>query len=60
MANIGLKICSRCILPETFPGIKFDEAGACNHCRQEESIVAEAPDRKQKYCQKLDELIARM
>lgn len=58
MVNLGLKICSRCILPESFPGIKFDETGVCNHCRQEESVMADAPARKQKYCQKLDELVA--
>lgn len=27
-----MKRCTRCILPETFPGIKFDEAGVCNYC----------------------------
>lgn len=27
-----LKRCTRCILPETFPGIKFDEEGVCNYC----------------------------
>jgi hypothetical protein len=58
MVNLGLKICSRCILPESFPHIKFDEAGVCNHCRQEESIMAVAPARKQKYCHKFDELVA--
>ena len=24
--------CTKCILPETFPGIKFDEQGVCNYC----------------------------
>jgi hypothetical protein len=28
-----MKLCTRCVLPETFPGIKFDEHGVCNHCR---------------------------
>ncbi|RLB11960.1 MAG: hypothetical protein DRG39_03175 [Deltaproteobacteria bacterium] len=28
-----LKRCSRCILPETFPGIEFDENGVCNYCK---------------------------
>jgi hypothetical protein len=28
-----MKLCTRCVLPETFPGIKFDEQGVCNHCR---------------------------
>ena len=50
-------ICSRCILPETFPRIKFDEAGVCNHCLQEESTVAGALAKKKIFCQKLDELV---
>ena len=29
-----MKRCTRCILPETFPGIKFDENGLCTHCRR--------------------------
>lgn len=27
-----LKRCTRCILPETFPYIEFDEKGVCNYC----------------------------
>ena len=29
-----MKICKVCILPETFPGIKFDENEVCNLCLQ--------------------------
>lgn len=25
--------CSKCILPETYPSIHYDEAGVCNYCR---------------------------
>jgi glutamine---fructose-6-phosphate transaminase (isomerizing) len=28
----GLRRCTRCILPETFPFIRFDEHGVCNYC----------------------------
>jgi len=28
----GMRRCTRCILPETFPGIRFDEDGVCNYC----------------------------
>ncbi|MEG8947223.1 hypothetical protein [Rosettibacter firmus] len=28
-----LKRCSKCILPETFPFIEFDDKGICNYCR---------------------------
>lgn len=27
-----MKYCSRCILPETYPGIHFNEEGVCNFC----------------------------
>lgn len=27
-----MKICVHCVLPETFPGIKFDETGRCSYC----------------------------
>jgi hypothetical protein len=30
----ALKRCTRCVLPETYPGISFDENGVCNHCRR--------------------------
>lgn len=29
----SLRRCSKCLLPETFPGIEFDEEGVCNYCR---------------------------
>lgn len=31
--NKELKRCTKCILPETMPFIKFDEAGECNYCK---------------------------
>jgi tRNA(Ile)-lysidine synthase TilS/MesJ len=30
--DISLRVCSRCVLPETFPGIHFDSEGVCNFC----------------------------
>ncbi len=29
----SLKRCSKCVLPDSFPFITFDEAGVCNYCR---------------------------
>ena len=29
----ALKRCSKCLLPETFPFIKYDEKGVCNYCK---------------------------
>lgn len=33
-----LKRCTKCVLPETFPGISFDREGVCNYCRDYEPI----------------------
>jgi predicted PP-loop superfamily ATPase len=30
--NETVQICSRCLLPNTYPGIEFNEQGICNHC----------------------------
>lgn len=27
-----MRRCTRCVLPETYPGIAFDEEGVCNYC----------------------------
>ncbi len=53
-----MKLCTRCILPETFPGIHFDADGVCNHCLRDESILAKSAARKSEYRQKLEDLIA--
>jgi len=29
----SLRRCVKCVLPETFPFLKFDEKGVCNYCR---------------------------
>jgi len=35
-AMIDLRRCSKCVLPETYPGISFDSEGVCNHCARYE------------------------
>ena len=34
-----MKRCTRCVLPETYPEISYDDQGVCNHCRSFKSIV---------------------
>ena len=34
----NLKRCTKCILPETFPFIEFDEEGICNYCNNYRKI----------------------
>ena len=52
-----MKICNQCILPETFPGIKFDDNGICNHCRRAGSSSTDTDEQKAGYRAKLDRLV---
>jgi len=36
--TITMKKCSRCILPENYPGIRFNENGVCNYCLTHEKM----------------------
>ncbi len=36
----NLKRCTRCLLPETFPYIEFDEKGVCNYCHNHKPMKA--------------------
>ena len=51
------RICQKCILPETFPGIKFDGQGICNYCAKEKATLAKAPEKKLVYRNNFDQLI---
>lgn len=51
-----MKRCKNCVLPETFPGIRFNEEGICNFCLNFKG--AENLERKkQRYRNKFEELI---
>ncbi|KAB2887913.1 MAG: hypothetical protein F9K32_18360 [Desulfobulbaceae bacterium] len=52
-----MKLCTKCILPETFPGISFNDQGLCNHCRNYRGVQVAAAQ-KQKYEQKFRDLLA--
>jgi len=52
-----LKICTKCILPETFPGIKFNDDGICNHCEREKTLKVNAIEKKSEYRRRLDDLL---
>jgi len=39
-----LRRCTRCILPETFPYVSFDEAGVCAYCRTWKPIQVKGAD----------------
>jgi hypothetical protein len=40
-----MRRCTRCILPETFPGIDFDIDGVCNYCHSHEPITVFGEER---------------
>lgn len=39
-----LKRCTRCVLPETYPFIRFDEHGICSQCRNPRKFVPKGHD----------------
>ena len=51
-----MKVCTKCVLPETFPGISFNDEGVCNHCQRFESFAA-TPEQKVEYQLKLDQML---
>jgi hypothetical protein len=51
-----MKVCKNCILPETFPGIEFDEEGVCNFCLNLKGR-ANLKEPKEKHREKFDNLL---
>ena len=51
-----MKICSKCILDENFPGISFDENGICSFC-QKAPALDERSSLQSEYRQKFQDLI---
>ncbi len=51
-----MKRCVRCVLQETFPGIRFDEQGVCNFCRAYEAETAHNT-KKDEYSKKFEQLV---
>lgn len=43
MVESGIKICSRCILDSSIPGIQFDDKGVCNYCRLHDDMEKRYP-----------------
>jgi hypothetical protein len=51
------KICTHCILPDTFPGIRFNADGMCSHCQKFDGKKMQLAEEKKKYKQKFIELL---
>ena len=39
-----LRRCTQCVLPETFPFLKFDDEGVCSFCRNHKPMMNHRPD----------------
>jgi tRNA(Ile)-lysidine synthase TilS/MesJ len=48
--------CIKCILPETFPGIRFNEEGVCNFCLEFKGLK-HLEDKKTEYKKKFETLV---
>jgi tRNA(Ile)-lysidine synthase TilS/MesJ len=46
-----MKICSACVLPETFPNIAYDDDGRCQYCRRDKP-AEDKDQRRQRYLEK--------
>lgn len=53
----GLRCCTRCVLPATFPGISFDAAGVCSYCLAAADQLEMAEERR-RLRTRLEEAIA--
>ncbi|MGC9323259.1 MAG: hypothetical protein ACP5G0_00785 [Desulfomonilia bacterium] len=49
-----MRFCTQCVLPDTFPGISFDDAGICNYCR---NIPIPTQEEKHLHLRKFEALI---
>lgn len=54
--NLLLRVCKNCVLPETFPGIQFDNTGVCNFCRDYEGMQ-KSVERKTEYRHRFETLL---
>ncbi len=54
---MAARICSRCVLPENFPGVVFDAQGVCNYCR-DFAGAEDLESKKSEYLRKFESLLA--
>jgi tRNA(Ile)-lysidine synthase TilS/MesJ len=55
-APSAVRVCARCVLPETFPGIRFNKDGICNLCLDSVG-VGDHEHKKLEYREKFEALI---
>ena len=52
----ALRVCTKCVLPETFPGVLFNERGVCNFCLNYKGVQSDQMI-KAKYKEKFETLV---
>ena len=57
LAQVALRVCSRCIYDERVSAISFDAQGVCNYCRQIDDLKAQYATGTPEGKRKLDEII---
>lgn len=54
-----MNMCTKCVLPETFPGIRFGPDGVCNYCRESAAQRARHGEDREKYRNKFEDVLGR-
>ena len=54
-----MTVCSRCVLPATFPGVRFNPEGVCNFCLERPSLRDEVA-RKARARRRFEDLVERV
>lgn len=54
-----MKICSKCVLPETFPGISFNQKGQCSYCSSD-FHSRNLKKNKAKFREKFDQILTNL
>ena len=55
-----MRICERCVLPETYPGVQFDGEGVCNCCRRAPARIEDRAAKRAHVRQKFESLAERI
>jgi tRNA(Ile)-lysidine synthase TilS/MesJ len=53
---VSLRVCTNCVLPETFPGIRFNKDGVCNFCLESKGME-NIEELQAKYKLKFEQLV---
>ena len=56
-----MKVCPKCVLPDTFPSITFNDEGVCNYCQRHDLVSpGHRSDLKGRYQQKFQDILKKV